>query len=134
MKAMAESVSVPQERSEESSKDLRKRTMNYALAIIHLYQVLPKTSEAQIIGKQALRSGTSVGAHYREAQRAKSDADFISKIESALQELDETTYWLELLHESGIVRDETINPLTKETEELIAIFVTIVKKVKSKSK
>jgi four helix bundle protein len=87
---------------------------------------LPKTTEAQVIGRQLLRSGTSVGAHYREAQRAKSTADFISKIEGALQELDETAYWLELLDESKIVQADRLAPLVKETDELIAIFVTIV--------
>jgi four helix bundle protein len=79
-----------------------------------------------------LRSGTSVGAHYREAQRAKSDADFISKIEGGLQELDETAYWLELLVEAGIVPEEKLKPLIQETDELIAIFVTIVTKVKGR--
>ena len=80
-----------------SRQDLRKRTKEFALRIIKLYTALPKTTEAQILGKQILRSGTSVGAHYREACRAKSNADFISKIEGGLQELDETLYWLELL-------------------------------------
>jgi four helix bundle protein len=73
-----------------------------------------------------------VGAHYREAQRAKSDADFINKIEGGLQELEETAYWLELLIESGIVTEERLKPLYTETEELTAIFVSMVKKVKSK--
>ena len=77
--------------------------MEFALRIIKLYAALPKTTEAQVLGKQILRSGTSVGAHYREACRAKSDADFISKIEGALQELDETLYWLELLGAAKIV-------------------------------
>jgi len=84
-------------------RDLRKRTKLFALRIIKLYASLPKSTEAQVIGKQVLRSGTSVGAHYREAKRARSTAEFISKIEGALQELDETIYWLELLTESGIV-------------------------------
>jgi four helix bundle protein len=75
-----------------------------------------------------LRSGTSVGAHYREAQRAKSDADFVNKIEGGLQELDETGYWLELLIGAGIVSEERLMPLCQETEELTAIFVTMVKK------
>ena len=79
------------------NEDLKDRTKRFALEVIRLSGSLPKTTEAQVIGKQVLRSGTSVGAHYREAQRAKSDADFISKIEGGLQELDETAYWLELL-------------------------------------
>ena len=78
-------------------QDLKERTKAFALRIIRLYAALPKTTEAQVLGKQVLRSGTSVGAHYREAQRAKSNADFIGKIEGGLQELEETAYWLELL-------------------------------------
>ena len=113
-------------------QDLKIRTKQFALRIIRLYTSLPKTTEAQVMGKQVLRSGTSVGAQYREAQRAKSDADFINKAEGSLQELDETSYWLELLKDSGIISCEKLTPLLKETDELIAIFVTIVKKVKSK--
>ncbi len=118
----------------EAKRDLKERTKAFALRIIRLYAALPKTTEAQVLGKQVLRSGTSVGAHYREAQRAKSNADFISKIEGGLQELEETAYWLELLCDSNIVAQERLVPLQDETEELIAIFVTMVKKVKSKSK
>src|SRR5687768_13328388 len=117
---------------EQLPLDLKVRTKQFALRIIRLYTSLPKTTEAQVIGKQVLRSGTSVGAQYREAQRAKSDGDFINKVEGSLQELDETGYWLELLKDSGILSAEKLNPLLKETDELIAIFVTIVKKVKSK--
>lgn len=112
--------------------DLKVRTKQFALQIIRLYTALPKTTEAQVIGKQVLRSGTSVGAQYREAQRAKSDADFINKMEGSLQELDETCYWLELLKDSGIFSAEKLTPLIKEADELTAIFVTIVKKVKNK--
>ena len=83
-------------------QDLRVRTKAFALRVIKLYVALPKRHEAQIPGGQILRSGTSVGAHYREACRAKSDADFISKIEGGLQELDETVYWAELIGEAGI--------------------------------
>jgi four helix bundle protein len=70
--------------------------------------------------------------HYREASRAKSDADFVNKIEDALQELDETAYWLELLAESGIVKAEKLESLIKETDELIAIILTIATKVKNR--
>ena len=116
----------------EKPQDLRIRTKDFALRIIRLYVSLPKTTEAQVLGKQILRSGTSVGAHYREGQRAKSDADFISKMEGGLQELDETTYWLELLVESKIVSVGKLDALQKEADELIAIFVTIVTKVKKR--
>ena len=105
-------------------QDLRTRTTAYALRIIRLYGSLPKTTEAQVIGRQLLRSGTSVGAHYREATRARSRAEFISKIEGALQELDESSYWLELLGLSGIVGKQLLADLCTETDELIAIFTT----------
>jgi four helix bundle protein len=110
--------------------DLKNRTKVYALHIIKLYQSLPNRGEAQVIGKQILRSGTSVGAQYREACRAKSPADFINKMEGSLQELDETGYWLELLSESKIVPAEKLIDLQKETDELTAIFVASVKTAK----
>ncbi len=113
---------------------LRERTKAFALRVIRLYSELPKKTVAQTLRKQVLRSGTSVGAQYREAQRAKSDADFISKIEGALQELDETDYWLELIGESGTINQDRLKPLIDETNEIIAIFVTIVKKVKTRKK
>lgn len=113
-------------------QELGLRTKDFALRVIRLYAALPKTMEAQVIGKQLLRSGTSVGAHYREARRAKSDADFISKMEGGLQELDETGYWLEILGDADIVDSQRLKPILDEVEELIAIFVTMVKKVKNK--
>jgi four helix bundle protein len=79
--------------------DLRTRTKQFALRIIRLFGALPDTVVAQVLGKQVLRSGTSVGAHYREGHRARSTAEFVSKLEVGLQELDETSYWLELLVE-----------------------------------
>ena len=115
-------------------QDLKLRTTDFALRFIHLYASLPKTTEAQILGKQVLRSGTSVGAHYREGHRAKSDADVINKFEGALQELDETAYWLDLLVKSNIVAAKKLQPLMRETDELIAIFVTIVTNLKRKRK
>jgi four helix bundle protein len=115
-------------------QDLRRRTKEFALRIIKLYAALPKNAIAQVLGKQILRSGTSVGAHYREACRAKSNADFINKIEGALQELDETLYWLELIGESQVINGTRLDSLRKETEELIAMFVTMVKGVKEKTK
>ncbi len=112
--------------------DLKLRTKDFAIRIIRLFAALPKTTEAQIVGKQVLRCGTSVGAQYREAQHAKSDADFISKIEGSLQELEETSYWLELLEEMQLFSDEKLKPIQQETKELTAIFVTIAKKVKAR--
>lgn len=121
-------------KNETPFEDLRKRTKTFALRIIKLYVALPKTTEAQVLGKQILRAGTSIGAHYAESQRAKSDADFINKFQTALQELDETKYWLELIIEANIFNEKKVNPLIEETNELIAIFTTIVKKVKDKIK
>jgi four helix bundle protein len=115
-------------------QDLRKRTKDYALRIIKLYAALPKSAVAEVLGKQILRSGTSVGAHYREACRAKSNPDFINKIEGALQELDETLYWLDLTAETTIVKADRLTALREETEEVIAMFVTMVKGVKERAK
>lgn len=112
--------------------DLRIRTRKYALAIIRLYERLPRSVVAQTLGRQLLRSGTSPEAQYREAQRAKSSADFVSKIEGGLQELEETTYWLELLLDAEIIPAVELQPLQSETEELIAIFVSIVKNTKQR--
>ena len=112
--------------------DLRVRTKRFALRIITLYRSLPKDIEAQIIGRQVLRSGTSVGAQYREGHRARSTAEFISKLESASQELDETMYWFELLVESGIVSEAKLAELQDEADQLMAIFVTSIKRAKSK--
>ena len=113
-----------------TNTELRARTKQYSLRIIRMFASLPNTTVAQVLGKQVLRSGTSVGAHYREGHRARSNAEFISKLEVALQELDESAYWLELLVEGGIFPEEKLADLIQETEELIAIFVTCVKKAK----
>jgi len=112
--------------------DLRVRTKNYALRIIRLYSALPKRGVSDVIGRQVLRSATSVGAHYREAYRAKSGPDFVNKIQGALQELEESAYWLELLEGAGIVTTEKLKGLRGETDELLAIFVAIAKKAKSR--
>ncbi|MBF2019460.1 MAG: four helix bundle protein [Hydrococcus sp. C42_A2020_068] len=110
--------------------DLRKRTKDFAIQIIILYSNLPKTTEASVMGKQILRSGTSVGAHYREATRARSTAEFISKIEGGLQELEETVYWLELLTETNTVNTAKTQNLFQEAEELMRILVASVKTAK----
>ena len=115
----------------EMEQRLRERTKQFALRIIRLYAALPKTAEAQVIGKQLLRSGTSVGAHYCEACRARSRAEFISKTQGAIAELDETAYWLELLASANIVPVRRLLELQKEVEELLAIFVRSVKTAKS---
>jgi four helix bundle protein len=109
-----------------------ERTKLFALRIIRLFSSLPKTTEAQVIGKQVLRSGTSVGAQIREGSRSRSDAEMISKAESALQELEETMYWLEILADSGIIRAERLSDLIKEANELTAILVASVKTLKAR--
>jgi len=115
----------------KSHEDLARRTRRFALAIVRLYAALPRSTLSFALGRQLLKSGTSVGAHYREARRAKSDADFISKIEGALQELDETGYWLELLRDACVLKNETAEALLAESNELISILVSVVRKVKA---
>ena len=115
----------------EFQKDLRDRTKAFALRIVRMFSALPKTTEAQVLGKQLLRSGTSIGANYREAFRARSKAEFIAKCGDSLREIEESSYWLELLVESEIVSAEKLAPLRQECEELTAIFVTILKRAKT---
>jgi four helix bundle protein len=107
--------------------DLPQRTKSFALRIIRMYTALKRTPVADVIGKQVLRSGTSVGAQYREAMRARSKAEFCSKTQCCIQELDETSYWLDLLAESGEIKATRLAELRKETDELLAILVASVK-------
>ncbi|MHC1744467.1 MAG: four helix bundle protein [Syntrophobacteraceae bacterium] len=109
-----------------------ERTKLFAIRIIRLFTSLPKTTEAQVIGKQLLRSGTSVGAHTREGRRSRSDAEMISKTEGALQELEETMYWLEILSDAGIIKAERLTDLIAEADELTAILVTSVRTLKAR--
>ena len=119
-------------KDEVSAPDLKSRTKEFALRVIRMFSALPKTTEAQVLGKQVLRSGTSVGANYREAHRARSGAEFIAKIGDCLKELDETDYWIELLAEGGIVAEAKLSALRNECNQLLAIFTTISKKAKSR--
>ena len=114
------------------SSSLRVRTKAFAVAVIRFCIGLPRTDEAQVIKRQLLRSGTSPGAHCREATRARSNAEMISKIETALQELDESVYWMELLLETEIVGPEPLDPLLREADELIAMAVTAVRTIKTR--
>jgi four helix bundle protein len=116
----------------EELADLKTRTKAFALRVIRLYGALPKTTEAQVIGKQVLRSGTSVGAHYREASRSRSSAEFVSKVQGALMELEESSYWLELLSDAAIVPADRLLPLQDEVLQLTAIMVTCIKNVKQR--
>jgi four helix bundle protein len=113
-----------------SDKDLRERTKKFALKIIQLVSSLPNTREADIIGRQLLKAGTSVGANYREANRARSKAEFRAKIGIVEQESDESLYWLEILKESRIAKGKLLEELLVEADELVAIFTTIGKKSK----
>jgi len=116
------------------SVELRERTKQYASAIIRLFVTLPKPQpEAQVVGKQLLRCGTSVAAHIREASRARSDAEFCSKLDTALQEADEAQLWLELLRDDCGITASPIDHLLRETDELIAILVTIVDRTKRRA-
>jgi four helix bundle protein len=137
---------------DEEPQDLVERTTEFALRIVRMFVGLPKTEEARVLGKQVLRSGTSVGANYREAQRARSKAEFIAKIGDCLKELDEpsgarqtarmccpqgerggahqTSYWLELLVRSDIMTEAKLSALRDENHQLLAIFTTISKKSK----
>src|SRR2546423_13268877 len=103
------------------SPELRERTKRYASEVIGLYvQLPPARKEVQVLGHQLLRSGTSVAAHTREASRARSDAEFCSKIDGALQEADESQLWIELLREDCGIKGAAIEQLLQETNELIA--------------
>src|SRR5271170_3268124 len=103
--------------------DLRTRTKGFALRIIRMFSALPKTTVAQVLGRQVLRSGTSVGANYREAFRGRSRAEFIAKCGDSLRELEETAYWLEHLVDGQIVRGGKLADLRQECDEFTAIFV-----------
>ncbi|PIR76139.1 MAG: four helix bundle protein [Candidatus Magasanikbacteria bacterium CG10_big_fil_rev_8_21_14_0_10_42_10] len=105
-------------------EDLKQRTKAYTLRVIKLVQALPDNQTSWVIGKQLLRSGTSVGANYRAACRARSTAEFIAKLGIVIEEADESAFWLELIIESGLYKKEAIETLLQETNELVAIMVS----------
>jgi four helix bundle protein len=104
--------------------ELKQRTRSFALRIIRLFKALPRTEEARVLGRQVLRSGTSVAANYRAACRARSKAEFIARIGVVVEEADETVFWLELLIEAGILPRGRTAAILKEANELFAIFVS----------
>ena len=113
------------------SEEFRDRTKRFAAETIRLFIRLPKTrEEVRVVGKQLLRSRTSVAAHVREASRARSDEEFVSKLGGALQEADESQLWLELLREECAIEPTLTQPLQKEASEMIAIFTTIINRTK----
>jgi four helix bundle protein len=116
----------------DEKDDLRQRTKSFALRVIKLYESLPRSGSAHVLAHQLLRSSTSVGANFREAHRARSDAEFLAKIGDSLKELEETAYWLELLVESGAVSERKLESLRDETSQLTAILTSIAKKIRSR--
>src|ERR1022692_5007816 len=118
---------------DERKEALKKRTKAFASVVVRFYLSLDKgREEIRVLGKQLLRSGTSVAANYREASRARSDAEFISKIDQSAQEADESQLWLELLQDDCGVPAESVQPIWREADELIAIFVTMSKNTKKR--
>jgi four helix bundle protein len=113
--------------------ELRDRTKAFALRIVRMYSSLPKGRVGDVLGTQCLRSGTSIAANFREASRARSDAEFIAKLGIVEMELDETVLWLELLVESDVVPATRMLLLQREADELIKIMVTIIKNRKRRA-
>src|SRR5438477_3126403 len=117
------------------SEEFRDRTKQFAAGVIHCYIKLPKSrEEVRVVGKQLLRSGTSVAAHVREASRARSDLEFVSKLGGASQEADESMLWLELLRQECGVSPALTTALEQESSELIAIFTTMINRTEEKLK
>ena len=113
------------------NEEMRERTKKFALRIVKMFCCLPKTTEAQVLGKQALRAGTSIGANYREASRSRSNSELIAKLGIVEQEADETAYWLELLVESGIVAEPKMKELRQGAEELLRMTIAAIKTAKA---
>ena len=117
------------------SEEFRARTKAFAACVIRLFVKLPKQrEEVRVLGKQLLRSGTSVASHVREASRARSEDEFVSKLGGALQEADESGLWLELLREECGIEPVLTQPLENESSELMAIFTTMINRTKGKSR
>ena len=112
--------------------DIKDRTRAYSLRVIRLYDALPKRGAARVIGEQLLRSGTSVGAHYREAIRSRSTSEYVAKLNSGLMELEESLYWIELLEAAGILVRRRLSAIEDETSQLTAILVTLIKNAKAR--
>ena len=112
---------------------MKARTKQFALRIVRLFRSLPRAEEARVIGKQLLRSGTSVGANYRAVCRARSKREFISKISVVVEEADESVFWLELLVEAEIMSKAKLAALHNEAEQLLAIFAASLRTARAKS-
>ena len=111
----------------EHFEELQERTRKFALRIVKLFRLLPKTDGARILGQQLLRSGTSIGANYRAACRARSRAEFVAKLGIVQEEADETAFWLELMRDAGIFPEAKLREIVQEAKELVAIFVSSVR-------
>ena len=116
-----------------NKSELQNRTKEFHIAVIRLCELFPKNAVGFELTKQIMRSAGSVGANYRAACRAKSNADFIYKIEIVIEEADESMYWLEICEEAKLTAKEITTPLIKEANELVSIFVATVKTVKSRT-
>ncbi len=112
--------------------DLKQRTLLFANSILDMVELLPKSTSAKVVTNQIARSATSVGANYRAVNRARSDKEFISKLNIVLEESDETHYWLELINLRNWLPSESLSPLIVEANELTAIFVSSLKTVKER--
>lgn len=110
-----------------NAEEMKQRTKRFGLEVIRLVESLPKTRTADVIGRQLLRAGTSVGANYRAACRGRSKADFISKAGIVIEEADESIYWMELLQEARLAPEIRSKELMKEADELVAILTASVK-------
>jgi four helix bundle protein len=115
----------------DRAAELKSRTKAFAIRVVRLYRSLPRSTDAQVLGKQLLRSGTSVAANYRAACRSRSKAEFISKMSVVLEEADETAFWLELMEETDTVASERTQALLKESNELASIFGASIRTAKT---
>ncbi|MGA7077235.1 MAG: four helix bundle protein [Terriglobales bacterium] len=111
-------------------QELQGRTRKFALRIVKLFRSLPRTDDARILSKQLLRSGTSIGANYRAACRARSRAEFVAKLGIVLEEADETVFWLELMRDAEVFPEAKLREIVQEARELVAIFVASIRTAK----
>jgi four helix bundle protein len=109
-----------------TTNEMKARTKSFALRIIKLVEALPSNRTADVVGKQLVRSGTSVGANYRAACRAKSNADFMAKMGTVEEEADESAFWLEVIVESGLMKEELVKDLLDEADQIVAIIVSSI--------
>jgi four helix bundle protein len=123
---------VSESRGNMDEKTFKARTKKLAVAIIQQTEKLPKTTAADVIARQLVRSGTSIGANYRAACRARSTADMINKMKIVEEESDETEYWLELLVEAGLVSESQIAEIYKETDEILSMTVASIKTLRNR--